>query len=201
MYNSALTLQAAKPNALFGHFAMPNILLNKTPHRALRPQATIASTLALALAILCNTALAQGTTTFGYDAQGNRTIITDPLGHSTQIGYDALNRPNRVTDPNGGITRTTQDALNQIRQITDPRKLTTGYGMNNLGNRTSLSSPDTGTRNAKFDEGGNLIEQTDARGVTTRYKWDALNRPTRMEWVGAGKNAGTAVANEYSYDQ
>ncbi len=182
---------------------MLNFLLNKTTHRAASLQATLANSLALAILTLCNTALAQtqGTTTFGYDAQGNRTIITDPLGHSTQIGYDALNRPNRITDPNGGITRTTQDALNQIRQITDPRKLTTRYGMNNLGNRTSLNSPDTGTRNAKYDEGGNLIEQTDARGVTTRYKWDALNRPTRMEWLGAGKNAGTAVANEYSYDQ
>jgi RHS repeat-associated protein len=148
------------------------------------------------------TAQTQGATyTFKYDAQGNRISVTDPLGHSTGMGYDALNRLNRIIDPNGGTTQTSYDPLNQIRQITDPRKLTTRYGVNNLGHRISLSSPDTGNRNAKYDEGDNLIQETDARGVTTHYKWDALNRLTRMEWVGAGKRAAPVVPNQYIYDQ
>jgi YD repeat-containing protein len=37
------------------------------------------------------------TTQYAYDAQGNVTGVTDPLGHATANGYDALNRLVQVT--------------------------------------------------------------------------------------------------------
>jgi YD repeat-containing protein len=141
------------------------------------------------------------TTTYGYDAQGNRTSITDPLGRTTTFGYDALNRLNRTTDPSSGSTKTGFDALDQIRQITDPRNLTTQYGVNNLGDRLSLRSPDTGNRSVKYDTGGNMIQQIDARGVTEKRKYDALNRVTRVEWVGVTRSATPVVPRQYIYDQ
>jgi YD repeat-containing protein len=141
------------------------------------------------------------TTTYGYDAQGNRISITDPLGRTTTFGYDALNRPNRTTDPYNGSTKTGFDALDQIRQITDPRNLTTQYGVNNLGDQRSLLSPDTGNRSAKYDTGGNMIQKIDARGFIENRKYDALNRVTRVDWVDATKRATPVVSNRYIYDQ
>jgi RHS repeat-associated protein len=158
----------------------------------------------IGLSVFCaSTAMAQtqNTTTYGYDAQGNRTSITDPLGRTTTFSYDALNRLNRTTDPYNGSIKTEFDALDQIRQITDPRNLTTQYGMNNLGDQINLRSPDTGNRSAKYDTGGNMIQQIDARGVTEKRKYDALNRVTHVEWVGATKSATPVVPRQYIYDQ
>jgi RHS repeat-associated protein len=164
----------------------------------------------LALSLLCaasapaqaQTQPTQSTTTqFGYDRQGNRISITDPLRNVTTIGYDALNRPASSTDPYQKSTQTRYDALDQIRKITDPRNLVTNYDINNLGDRTALTSPDTGRRNASFDEAGNLIQQIDARGVAANHSYDELNRLTRIEWQSGGKGAPQAIANQYFYDQ
>ena len=35
------------------------------------------------------------TWTYGYDANGNRTSVTDPLGHATSYAYDEINRLSR----------------------------------------------------------------------------------------------------------
>lgn len=141
------------------------------------------------------------TTTFGYDAQGNRTSITNPLGQTITIGHDALNRPIRLSDPLGTTTLTAFDALDQVRQITDPRNLFTRYGINYLGNQLSLSSPDTGSASAQFDAHGNLIQKTDARGIKATYTRDALHRVTRVEWTGGGKSTSATIANQFVYDQ
>jgi RHS repeat-associated protein len=141
------------------------------------------------------------TTTFDYDRQGNRTSVTDGVGNSTKGGYDALNRPINSTDPDAKRTQISYDPLDRIRQIIDPRNLTTRYEINNLGDRTGLVSPDTGPRNARFDEGGNLVEQTDARGVVATHSYDELNRLTRTAWQRGGKGAPQAVPNQYIYDQ
>jgi RHS repeat-associated protein len=141
------------------------------------------------------------TTQYGYDRQGNRISITDPLRNVTTMGYDALNRPASSTDPYQKSTQTGYDALDQIRKITDPRNLVTNYDINNLGDRTALTSPDTGGRSASFDEAGNLIQQIDARGVAANHSYDELNRLTRIEWQSGGKGAPQAVPNQYFYDQ
>jgi YD repeat-containing protein len=57
----------------------------------------------------------------GYDAVGNRTSVTDPLGNVTTYAYDARDRHTKVTDARGFATVTTFDrAGNQTRQ-TDRR--------------------------------------------------------------------------------
>ena len=53
-------------------------------------------------------------TSYGYDADGNQTTVTDPLGRVTTTAYDALDRPITVTDPLGGITTTAYDADGEV---------------------------------------------------------------------------------------
>ncbi|MDE2150338.1 MAG: RHS repeat protein [Gammaproteobacteria bacterium] len=121
------------------------------------------------------------TTTFGYDAQGNLTRRTDPLGHATQYGYDALNRLIQSTDPNNGTAALGLNALDQLTTVTDPRSLVTQYTVDALGDVSQTQSPDSGTTQAQFDAAGNRIRRTDAKGQTTTYQYDALNRLTLVK--------------------
>jgi RHS repeat-associated protein/uncharacterized repeat protein (TIGR02543 family) len=126
-------------------------------------------------------------TTYQYDANGNLTQITDPLGRIRQVQYDALNQPVRQLEPHPtiigstlGQIDTTYDSLGQITSINDPRNLTTRYSKDSLGNVSQQSSPDTGVTLADHDAAGNLITRTDARGKVAQYRYDSLNRISQI---------------------
>ncbi|MDO9236329.1 MAG: hypothetical protein Q7U28_09895, partial [Aquabacterium sp.] len=110
-------------------------------------------------------------TTYQYDANGNLTQVTDPLGQLRQIHYDSLDQaitrlkphPTAIGSTLGQID-TTYDSLGQVTRITDPRNLETRYQMDNLGNVLSQTSPDTGITLNTYDDAGNLLTRTDARG-------------------------------------
>ena len=138
------------------------------------------------------------TTSYEYDAMGNRTKITDPLGHITTQGYDSLGRLIQQTLPvpaAGGASPTvsfTYDGQDQLSTVTDPRNLVTSYTVDGLGNQNALTSPDTGSTNKTYDAAGNLKTSTDARGKTTTYSYDALNRLTQISYA-----SGTPTQFEY----
>ncbi|MGZ8222758.1 MAG: InlB B-repeat-containing protein [Methylobacter sp.] len=128
-------------------------------------------------------------TTYQYDANGNLTQITDPLGRIRQVQYDALNQPIRQLEPHPSIIGSTlgqidtsYDSLGQITGITDPRNLTTTYNVDSLGNLSQQTSPDTGVTEASHDPAGNLKTRTDARGKTTSYTYDSLNRISQIAY-------------------
>lgn len=164
---------------------------------------------------------------YQYDASGNRTQITDPLGNVTNIGYDQLYRIKQQIQPAPatGVARPTSnfsfDALDQLSSVSDPRNLSTIYTVDGLGNRLGLNSPDTGTTNRTYDSAGNVLTSTDARGKVTTYSYDVLNRvtniayasgvPTSFEYDGGPSGAANAIGHltkmtdesgqtSYSYD-
>ncbi len=148
------------------------------------------------------TAIAQQNTIYQYqyDAAGNRTKITDPLNRVTDNTFDALNRLKQQLQPApvpGGtrpLVKYGYDGLDQLISVTDPRNLVTSYTVNGLGNQTALASPDTGSSAKTYDEAGNVQTSMDAKGQTTGYKYDVLNRITRITYAD-GK-----ITN-YTYDQ
>jgi RHS repeat-associated protein/uncharacterized repeat protein (TIGR02543 family) len=128
-------------------------------------------------------------TTYQYDANGNLTQVTDPLGRIRQVQYDALNQPVRQLEPHPSIIGstlgqidTTYDRLGQIKSITDPRNLTTSYSTDALGNLSQQSSSDTGITLADHDAVGNLLTRTDARGKVAQYRYDSLNRISQIAY-------------------
>ncbi|MFC5475761.1 RHS repeat-associated core domain-containing protein [Paraherbaspirillum soli] len=139
------------------------------------------------------------TTSYEYDAMGNRTKITDPLGHVTTQSYDTLGRLIQQTQPaptaggSGPTVNYSYDGLDQLSTVTDPRNLVTSYSTDGLGNQTALNSPDSGSTTKTFDEAGNLKSSTDARGKTTSYSYDALNRVTRIDYA-------SGAATQFEYD-
>jgi YD repeat-containing protein len=121
-------------------------------------------------------------TAYEYDANGNRTKVTDPLSQSTLSAYDALNRLIKLTDPGTGITRLAWDGQDRLTQVSDPRNLVTAYTVDGLGNRTQQQSPDSGSTSSTYDAAGNELTRTDAKGQLTRTAYDALNRPTLITY-------------------
>ena len=148
---------------------------------------------------------------YQYDAGGNRTQISDPLGNITNTSYDQLNRikPQVQPAPATGMARPasnfTYDALDQLSTVSDPRNLSTVYTIDGRGNRLGLNSPDTGTTNRTFDSAGNILTSTDARGKVTTYTYDVLDRviniaytsgaPTTFEYDGGPSGAPNAIGH------
>jgi len=138
------------------------------------------------------------TSNYLYDAFGNPTQVTDPLGKVTSISYDALNRVKQkmLPVPATGVARPTvnliYDGLDQAVTVSDPRSLATNYTIDGLGNQSNLSSPDAGITGRTYDSLGNVLTSTDARGKVTTYTYDVLNRLTGMSF-----SSGTSTMFEY----
>jgi len=134
------------------------------------------------------------TVTHTYDANGNLLTVTDPLSQITTNSYDSLNRLVQIIDPANGQTTIGYNYEHiSPSSLTDPRDITTKYTVNGFDEQTKVISKETGTTSRTFDKAGNLVTTTDARGKTTTYSYDALNRMT-----GATFGDGSLA---YQYDQ
>ena len=94
-------------------------------------------------------------TSYGYDALGEKTAVTNGAGNTTSYGYDFLGRRTAVGNPDGTSQTTAYDALN------DP---VTQSNVNASG--AVLTS-----QSATYDGDGNLLSSTDARGDPTTYTY------------------------------
>lgn len=128
------------------------------------------------------------TTTFGYDANGNPTTLTDPKTKLTSTAYDALNRSTQVTDALSGLTTLAYDARGQLTQLKAPNNAQTSFTVDGLGNVGAEASADRGSLSATYDAAGNLLTLSDARGIVETHTWDALNRPLTVTYPTTGEN-------------
>ena len=130
-----------------------------------------------------HTVTGTSTSSYTYDASGNLTSVTDPLGNVTSHTYDALDRRISSTDANQGVTRFSYNAQSQLTGVSDPRQLVTTYQIDGLGNLLTLTSPDTGVTRRTVDIAGNLISSQDAKGQITTRHYDVLNRLTQLNYA------------------
>jgi RHS repeat-associated protein len=141
------------------------------------------------------------TTTYGYDANGNRVSITDPLGHVTTQAFDALNRVVRITDAAGGVIALKYNPQNHPIRVADPDGHSTAYAWDGFGDMTGMVSPDTGDTTFDYDLDGNLVARDrlglgEKADVVTDWTYDRLNRVTERSYPG--DRAEDVV---YSYDR
>jgi RHS repeat-associated protein len=171
------------------------------------------------------------TSIIGYSYSANTVTTTDPAGKKRKSVSDGAGRLVKVFEPdvtNGNTltvetdyTYTVLDALATVTQGAQTR--TNTYDA--LGRIARVSTPEAGTvclgtysgsncQQNGYDNFGNLISRTDARGVVTSYAYDTLNRligisyPTIPSGVSAMPNTicnptgGTANSNRcFYYDQ
>jgi RHS repeat-associated protein len=117
-------------------------------------------------------------TTYTYNDFGLMTSTTDPERNVTQYQYYAATSPGSGSfSPAGG-----------------------GYLAQTAEDTTSAPGRDSGTNPAptnirthyQYDAVGNVIQQTDGRGIVTRYVYDSLNQ--QVEMVRAAAVPGTSPA-------
>ena len=126
------------------------------------------------------------TTTYTFDVAGNRTSIADALGHRTAYGYDSLGRVITVTDAALNSTHYAYDPAGNRTSTTDAEGITTCYGYDDLSRLNAVTEncvagvPSTPMTNVltvyTYDGAGHRVGVTDARGYSTTYVYDDLDR-------------------------
>ncbi|HEX7314764.1 MAG TPA: PA14 domain-containing protein [Pyrinomonadaceae bacterium] len=132
-------------------------------------------------------------TTYGYDANGNRSSMLDARGQLAKTDYDDLDRPSVVlyqqTSGAGprrqAFTYDPEDNLNTVDEsATDvPGSSTRTYrqGFDARDRLTSQTDPYGSNVSYTYDAANNVRTFTDAAGLTTAYDYDPLNRLKRAE--------------------
>lgn len=131
--------------------------------------------------------------TFTYNANGTQASMTDALGNVTSYTYDSQGNQTGVTYPSplGAQTRT-YDGLSRVIKQTDGKSQSTTFAYDAMDRLTSLTYADGSTITYAYDADGNQTSMVDNTG-TTSYTYDGLNRVTKKTLPG-----GSAIT--YSYD-
>ncbi|WP_432747297.1 DNRLRE domain-containing protein [Streptomyces sp. JH002] len=141
------------------------------------------------------------TTRHSYDQRGLRITTVSPRGavdgadadeFTTEFDYDALGRAVVVTAPGTDAgrarIRTGYNVFGEATESENPLRSVTRVEVDRLGRPTAAILPDYtppggGTITAKtetvYDALGQVVEQTDALGRTTRYSYDQLGNVSR----------------------
>lgn len=123
------------------------------------------------------------TSTFGYDANGDRIRETNGLNQSTQFGLDGLRRVKTLTNAANASASLSYNALDAVTQANDFKGVATSYGRDAQGNATTESSADIGARSTTYDALGLPSQIVDALGQATTIQRDVLGRPTQMNFA------------------
>ena len=119
------------------------------------------------------------TTTYGYDAEGNRTSERDPLGHEIKWTYNGTHDLVSTTTPRGETTTIERDADGNVESISRPAPeeatQTTSFAHDEHGQLESLTDPLGRTWSYDYDAYGNRTSETDPLGheQTTGYDEDS----------------------------
>lgn len=77
------------------------------------------------------------TTTYGFNAQGKMSSMTDPAGNSWSWRFDVLGHQVGADDPDSGTTTSTYDDAGNLLSTTDARGVTVSYSYDALNRKTA----------------------------------------------------------------
>jgi RHS repeat-associated protein len=154
-------------------------------------------------------------TTYSYDPKWPSEIatITDPLNHTTTFTYDARGNRESVTDALNHTVTLTYNLAGQITSLTDPLQHTTTYDY--VGpDLVKITDPLGRITQRTYDAAGRMLAETDPMGQTTRFTYDKVNHATQVldaqgsittfEYDTAGRFAAVTDAlthrTAYAYD-
>lgn len=124
------------------------------------------------------------TASYGYDAQGNLTSITDALGHVTGFQYDELARQTQKTWPDGVYETAGYDAAGNLTQrviaVGTADQVTHGFQYDTM-NRLTQATYGTQIYTYTYTPQGWRDTVTDGRGVTD-YTYDGQGRVIQVQF-------------------
>jgi RHS repeat-associated protein len=139
------------------------------------------------------------TSTYAYDANGNRKSVTDPLANTTSTDYDALNRPTIVTDPGGRQTTTAYDENGNVLSVTNPMGHISSSTYDELNRRVTQTTPRGKVGSTTYDEVGNVKSETTPLGNQTTWTYDNDNRMASMVEPRGNVTGGTPATYTWTY--
>jgi RHS repeat-associated protein len=156
------------------------------------------------------------TSKFTYNAFGDRTSITDPLGHQSLHVYDSNGNLVQATDannhttintydldnelievqrPDGSIVQTSYDSNRNLSSQTDGLNQLTSYGYDALDHRVTMTDPLNRITSYAYDGVANLMTMRDAEGQTTTYGYDVADQLSTITY-----SDGNTPNVNYTYD-
>lgn len=119
-----------------------------------------------------------------YDAYGRAIEAEDSLGNVTKTLYDGQNRQKTVTYADGTVTQYSYDDINLTTTTTDADGYSSRETMDKLG-RTVKSEMITSTGpvllgSVTYDQVGNVLTKTDAKGNITKNQYNSLSELTAV---------------------
>src|SRR6185295_11308288 len=138
-----------------------------------------------------------------------QTMVTDQAGRTRRSDTDARNRlvkviefTSPVVDPTVVVDPTTADfvttygynAADNISSISQTGQTPRLFTYDSLGRMKTAQNPEDGTFNYDYDNNGNLKSRIDSRGIKTDYRYDGLNRLTRLSYSVTGATPPNYVA-------
>lgn len=129
-------------------------------------------------------------TTYTYDADGNTTSETDPLGNTWQYTYlPGTDLLESSTDPLGIMAKNEYDASgNRTRLIRDfggPSQRATTYTYDSAGNLATVTDALGNTTTFSHDGEGHVISRQDPLGNITTYTYDSTgHKATEIDALG-----------------
>lgn len=109
-----------------------------------------------------------------FDANGNQTSMVDRIGNQVQFQYDSNNRLTQMTNAVGQTVLYSYSG-SKLTSITDPAGRTTSFDYNG-DQLSSVIFPDGTSRSYSYDSNNLLTQETDQRGYSTQYAYNAYNR-------------------------
>ena len=130
-----------------------------------------------------------------YDAAGRMTAEVDGTGARRASGYDAASQLTSNTDASGRRTEHSYDPAGNRTQTLLPDGRVIGYVYDALNRLTRTDFPDGSSHTVTYRTDNRKATETDARGVTTTYGYDAAGRLVSVV------QSGIATPTAYGYDE
>jgi RHS repeat-associated protein len=134
-------------------------------------------------------------TTMGYDSEGELTSLKDPQGNTTVYSYEGGNQVS-VTNPLGRKTKMVYDAVGRPIGIIDAEGRTTHFGYDDDNELVSETDPAGDITSYSYDTVGDLLSATDPEGHTQTGTYNSLDELT--SWTNA---IGKTTSYEYDGDR
>ncbi|MBI3595606.1 MAG: RHS repeat protein [Nitrospirae bacterium] len=120
---------------------------------------------------------------FEYDAQGNPTAMTDPLGHAETYTYDDNGNLTQFVDRKGQVSQFTYDAMNRRIESGYADGSSTTFTYDAVSRPIQVNDSISGLTQMNYDNLDRLTQELTPQG-TVSYGYDAVGRRASMSVNG-----------------